>query len=83
MKNQKLGIGLNQNTDLNSYPIDGVIGFAWSGATSTTDPKSTILRNLYKNGHIKKRYACLKLHQLGEEPGGELLLGGCDVEVFD
>ncbi|XP_055299812.1 pepsin A-like [Sitodiplosis mosellana] len=81
IKNQVIGIGENQDTDLNSYPLDGIIGFPWSGATSQTDPKSTILGNLHKNGHIKKRFACLKLHQVNEQPGGELLLGGCDVEA--
>lgn len=52
-----------------------------SGAVSQTDPKSTILENLQKQGQIKKRYACVKLHQKNDQPGGELLLGGCDVEA--
>lgn len=70
-----------QTVDSYNYPFDGTIGFAWSGAVSQTDPKSTILQNLQKQGQIKKRYACIKLHQDKEQPGGELLLGGCDVEA--
>lgn len=81
IKNQVIGIGENQDTDLNSAPLDGVVGFPWSGATSQTDKSSNILLNLHKSGHIKKRFACLKLHQVNEQPGGELLLGGCDVEA--
>lgn len=57
------------------------MGFAWSSATSTTDKKSTLLQNLQNQGQIKRRFACLKLHQDTEQPGGELLLGGCDVEA--
>lgn len=34
-----------------------------------------------EQGHIKKRFACVKLFQESEQPGGELLLGGCDVEA--
>lgn len=57
------------------------MGFGWSGAVSQTDPKSTVLENLKKEGQIKKRYACVKLHPDTEQPGGELLIGGCDVEA--
>lgn len=57
------------------------MGFAWSGAVSKTDPKSTILQNLKNQGQIKKRLACVKLHRADEQPGGELLIGGCDVEA--
>lgn len=51
------------------------------GAISETDPKSTLLQNLKKQGSIKKRLACLKLHQKDESVGGEVLIGGCDVEA--
>lgn len=78
---QIFGIGTEQPVDAYNYPFDGTIGFGWSGAVSQTDPKSTILENLQKQGQIKKRYACVKLHQKNENPGGELLLGGCDVEA--
>lgn len=57
------------------------MGFGWSGAVSQTDPDSTILQNLQKQGQIKKRFACVKLHQKNEQPGGEVLIGGCDVEA--
>lgn len=57
------------------------MGFGWSGANSKTDPKSTILENLKNQGQIKRRYACVKLHSEKSQPGGELLIGGCDVEA--
>lgn len=72
---------MEETVDSYNYPFDGILGFAWSGAISSTDPKSTILQNLHKQGSIKKRYACLKLHQKDEQPGGELLIGGCDAEA--
>lgn len=79
--NQIIGIGTEQDVDSFNYPFDGTIGFAWSGDVSQTDPKSTILQNLKNQGQIKKRYACVKLHQDSVQPGGELLVGGCDVEA--
>lgn len=30
---------------------------------------------------IAKRYACIRLNSENDNPGGELLLGGCDVEA--
>lgn len=71
----------DQTVDSFNYPFDGTIGFAWSGAVSITDPKSTILQNLKDQGQISKRYACVKLHDKSTTPNGELLIGGCDVEA--
>lgn len=51
------------------------------GAVSSTDKKSTLLQNLKNQGSIKKHLACLKLHQKDEPVGGELLIGGCDVQA--
>lgn len=81
IKNQVIGVGEEETVDSFNYPFDGVMGFGWSGANSQTDPQSTILQNLQKNGHIQKRFACVKLHQDSVQPGGELLIGGCDVEA--
>lgn len=52
-----------------------------TGVISETDPQSTLLKNLKKQGSINKRLACLKLHQKDEPVGGEILIGGCDVEA--
>lgn len=81
IENQIIGVATDQTVDSYNYPFDGTIGFAWSGDVSKTDPKSTILQNLKNQGQINKRYACVKLHQESEQPGGELLIGGCDVEA--
>lgn len=81
INDQIFGIATEQPVDSFNYPFDGTIGFDWSGKVSKTDPNSTILENLYNQGQVKKRYACVKLHQKNEQPGGELLLGGCDVEA--
>lgn len=78
---QIIGVATEQTVNSYNYPFDGTIGFAWSGAVSQTDPQSTILQNLKNQGQITKRYACVKLHQKTEQPGGELLIGGCDVEA--
>lgn len=46
-----------------------------------TDPKSTPIDNLYKQGQIKNRVVCIKLNEIDDENGGELIVGGCDVEA--
>lgn len=46
-----------------------------------TDPESTPIDNLYKQRQIKKRLVCIKLNDLTEDVGGELMIGGCDVEA--
>lgn len=81
IKNQVIGVATDQTVDSYNYPFDGTIGFDWSGAVSQTDPKSTILQNLKNQGQIKKRFACVKLNDKSDQPGGELLIGGCDVEA--
>lgn len=48
---------------------------------SATDQQSTPLDNLYEQGQIKKRIFCVKLNQLGNQPGGEFIIGGCDVQA--
>lgn len=74
-------MGTEQTVNSYNYPFDGTIGWAWSGKVSQTDPNSTVIENLQKQGYIQKRLSCLKLHQDSEQPGGELLIGGCDVEA--
>lgn len=81
IKDQIIGVATDQTVDSYNYPFDGTIGFAWSGAVSITDPKSTILENLKDQGQISKRYACVKLRGKNATPNGELLIGGCDVEA--
>ncbi|XP_031635143.1 pepsin A-like [Contarinia nasturtii] len=78
--NQIIGVGTEQTVDSYNYPFDGTIGWAWSGKVSQTDPDSTIMENLQKQGSIKKRLSCVKLgNQDSKQHGGELLIGGCDV----
>lgn len=36
---------------------------------------------MYEQGQIKNRLACIKLNEINEETGGELIIGGCDVEA--
>ncbi|XP_055299809.1 pepsin A-like [Sitodiplosis mosellana] len=79
IKDQIFGVATEQPFDVYNYPFDGTIGFGWSGVVSKTDPNSTILQNLKDQGQISYRYACLKLHQKDQQPGGELFLGGCDI----
>lgn len=59
---------------------DGVFGLAFK-EISIIDEKSTPIDNLYEQGQIKKRLACIKLNELDEDVGGELIIGGCDVEA--
>lgn len=59
---------------------DGVFGFAFK-EVSLTDQRSTPIDNLYEQGKIKSRLSCIKLNEIGEETGGELIIGGCDVEA--
>lgn len=68
----KFHININKTSDYKTFE---------TGDISETDPKSTLLQNLKKQGSIKKRLACLKLHQKDEPVGGEILIGGCDVEA--
>ena len=46
-----------------------------------TDDKSTPIDNLYTQGQIDKPLACIKLNERDADVGGELILGGCDVEA--
>lgn len=81
IENQIIGVATEQAINAYNYPFDGLLGFAWSGAVSSTDKDSTVLQNLQDQGQIEKRLACVKLYQRNEQPGGELLIGGCDVEA--
>lgn len=63
-----------------SILTDGVFGLAFK-ELSITDETSTPLDNLYEQGQIEKRIACIKLNELNEDVGGELIIGGCDVEA--
>ena len=62
------------------WSADGIFGFGFK-EISLTDQRSTPLYNLYEQGQIKKRLACIKLNEVDDEVGGELILGGCDVEA--
>lgn len=59
---------------------DGVFGLAFK-EVSITDQRSTPIENLYKQGKIKNRLACIKLNGMDEKTGGELIIGGCDVDA--
>lgn len=80
IKNQIIGEALYEPSDSYNYPFDGTFGFGWS-RISATDPISTPLDNLYEQGQIKRRIFCIKLHDLYDDPGGEFIIGGCDVEA--
>ncbi|XP_031637084.1 rhizopuspepsin-like [Contarinia nasturtii] len=80
IKDQIIGGALYEPFDSYNYPFDGTFGFGW-GRISATDPLSTPLDNLYKQGQIKRRMFCIKLHELNDKPGGEFIIGGCDVEL--
>lgn len=62
------------------YFTDGVFGLAFKDQ-SITDPTSTPMDNLQAQGKIQNRLACIKLNDLDADVGGELIIGGCDVEA--
>lgn len=76
IKNQEVGVATIETSNSNADPYDGFVGFSY-GQVSPDNPPKTILDNLQEQGQIEKRVACLKLH----DDGGEVLLGGCDVEA--
>lgn len=80
IKDQIIGEALSEPVDSYNYPFDGTFGFGWN-VISATDQNSTPLDNLYEQGKIKNRIFCVKLNQLGTTPGGELIIGGCDIEA--
>lgn len=59
---------------------DGVFGLAFK-EVSITDQSSTPIDNLYDQKQIQERLACIKLNGVDEETGGEMIIGGCDVEA--
>lgn len=59
---------------------DGVFGFAFK-EQSITDPASTPIDNLFAQGQIKSRLSCIKLNDEKDNVGGELIIGGCDVQA--
>lgn len=73
---QEVGVATIETANANADPYDGFVGFPHS-QVNPDNPKKTILDNLYEQNQISQRLACLKL----KEDGGELLLGGCDVEA--
>lgn len=77
---QIIGEALSEPVDSYNYPFDGTFGFGWS-IISATDQNSTPLDNLYAQGQIEKRLFCIKLSNKEVTPGGELIIGGCDVEA--
>lgn len=77
---QIIGEALSEPVDSYNYPFDGTFGFGWS-IISATDQNSTPLDNLYAQGQIEKRLFCIKLSEKEVTPGGELIIGGCDVEA--
>lgn len=84
--NQIIGEALKEPTDSYNYPFDGTFGFGWS-IISATDQSSTPLDNLFEQKQIAKRLFCIKFTRdiqktLEAVPtGGELSIGGCDVEA--
>lgn len=74
--NQEIGVATIETSNSNADPYDGFVGFSY-GQVSPDNPPKTILDNLKEQGAIEKRLACLKLR----EDGGDVLIGGCDVEA--
>lgn len=80
IQDQVIGIATREPVDAKLGALDGIFGWAYK-EISAIDEKTTLLDNLYDQGQIKKKVSCIKLKQLGAEPGGEFLIGGCDVEA--
>lgn len=78
IKDQIIGEAETEDVDTNNYPFDGIFGFGFVTSYSL-DHHKTPFDNLVDQGQINKRIFCIKLHQLDEQPGGELIIGGCDV----
>lgn len=77
-KDHIIGEAQTEDVDTNNYPFDGIFGFGFATSYSL-DHNKTPFDNLLDQGQMKKRVFCIKLHQLEEQPGGELIIGGCDV----
>lgn len=86
INNQIIGEALKEPTDSYNYPFDGTFGFGWS-IISATDQSSTPLDNLFEQKQIAKRLFCIKFTRDKQKTleavptGGELSIGGCDVEA--
>lgn len=76
---QVFGEVLQQPGDVfDKSEFDGIFGLAWP-PLSVSDTKSPIDR-LYETGSIKKRVFCFHMNSQQETTGGELVIGGCDVD---
>lgn len=80
LKDQRFAEAQYEPTDSYNYPFDGTFGFGFA-QISNSDKDSTPIDNLFDQGQIKKKLFCIHLNQLGAKPGGELIIGGCDVEA--
>lgn len=79
--NQIFGEATYEPVDSLNYPFDGTCGFGFS-FVSATDLTSTPLDNLYNQGQIARRLFCIRLYQLGFIPGGQIIIGNCDVPAL-
>lgn len=80
LKDQRFAEAEYEPSDSYNYPFDGTFGFGFA-QISNSDPKSTPIDNLFAQGQIKKRIFCIHFNQKDVQPGGELIIGGCDVEA--
>lgn len=80
IKDQRFAEAINEPSDSYNYPFDGTFGFGFA-QISNSDTKSTPIDNLFDQGQIKKRMFCIHFNQKDATPGGELIIGGCDVEA--
>lgn len=55
------------------------MGFAYPSVALIDN--STLFDRLYEQGQIKKRLACIKLHNERDSTDSEFIIGGCNVEA--
>lgn len=76
---QPFGMATSETPHTNLYPFDGIMGFAYPSVALIDN--STLFDRLYEQGQIKKRLACIKLHNERESTDSEVIIGGCNVEA--
>lgn len=67
-------------SDSYNYPFDGTFGFGFA-QISNSDQSSTPIDNLFDQGQIKKKIFCIHFNKKDVTPGGELIIGGCDIQA--
>lgn len=81
IKNQVFGeITEQPGKTFENSAFDGIFGLGFS-SISVSDRKSTPIDRLKSQGTIKKRVFCFHLNSKTAKIGGELIIGGCDVEA--